>query len=220
MSITRWKSPPQYAGDESDYYRYEVLRSTKTSIRLVQLLPGTGNKAISIHLVESFVSGSGRIPYDALSYTWGAGAREKNIFCNGKRLPVTRTLWEALNRFRSPTDEVTLWIDQICIAQEWLKERSAQVEMMGDIFKSARKVVVWLGDHDQDSRAGMQLAKQLLHISSYQQVSGLEPSDLETHGLPRQGHRRWKALARILRRPWFWVSVARYSTCQPLANQP
>nr|OQO29374.1 hypothetical protein B0A51_03156 [Rachicladosporium sp. CCFEE 5018] len=203
MNITRWTSRPQSASDDGDF-RYDVLRSSKTGIRLVQLQPGTGTRAISINLIESYVTGTSRVQYDALSYTWGSGARDKNIFCNGKRLRVTRTLWEALNRFRSPTEELTLWIDQICIAQDWLKERSAQVQLMGEIFKGARTVIVWLGDDSDDSRAGMQLAQQLLHISLYQQVSGLGPSDLETHGLPRQGHKRWKALAQILRRPWFW----------------
>jgi hypothetical protein len=204
MNLTRWKSPPQYTGDNVADFRYPVLKSQKTGIRLVKLQPGVGNKAISIDLVESFVTGTGRTPYDALSYTWGGGTRDKNIFCNGKRLPVTRTLWEALNRFRSPNEEVTLWIDQICICQGRVKERNAQVEMMGDIFKSARKVTVWLGDDYDDSRAGMQLAQQLVYIALYQQISGLTPADLETHGLPKRGHRRWKALALILRRPWFW----------------
>lgn len=204
MNLTRWKSPPQYGSQDIVDFRYPLLKSPKTGIRLAQLQPGRGNKAIAIVLVESFVNEPDRIPYDALSYTWGAGQRDKKIFCNGKRLPVTRTLWEALNRFRHPTEVVTLWIDQICICQDRLKERNAQVEMMGEIFKSARKVTVWLGDDYDDSRAGMQLAKQLLHIALHQPLSGLTPADFETHGLPRRGHRRWKALSAILRRPWFW----------------
>jgi hypothetical protein len=204
-TITRWKSPPhQSGGDNILDFRYPVLRNTKTGIRLAHILPGSGTRAIAIDLVEDFVTGSDRTPYDALSYTWGEGARDKKVFCNGKRLPVTKTLLEALNRFRHPTDVVTLWVDWICVCQERIRERNAQVKMMGDIFKSARKVIVWLGDDYDDSRAGMQLAKQLLHIAQYQSVGGLSPADLETHGLPRRGHKRWRALALILRRPWFW----------------
>lgn len=205
--ITRWKSPPHHSsagGDSIPDFRYPVLRNTKTGIRLAHIQPGSGTRAIAIDLVEDFVTGSDRTPYDALSYTWGDGNRDKKVFCNGKRLAVTKTLWEALNRFRHPVDVVTLWVDWICVCQERIRERNAQVKMMGDIFKSARKVIVWLGDDYDDSRAGMQLAKQLLHIALYQPVSGLSPADLETHGLPRRGHKRWKALALILRRPWFW----------------
>jgi hypothetical protein len=204
--LTRWKSPPHQngGGDSVLDFRYPVFRNTKTGIRLAHIQPGSGTRAIAIDLVEDYVTGSDRTPYDALSYTWGDGARDKNVFCNGKRLPVTKTLWEALNRFRHPTETVTFWIDWICVCQERIRERNAQVKMMGDIFKSARKVIVWLGDDYDDSRAGMQLAKQLLHIAIYQPVSGLSPADLETHGLPRRGHKRWKALSLILRRPWFW----------------
>jgi hypothetical protein len=75
---------------------------------------------------------------------------------------------------------------------------------MGDIFAGARKVSVWLGPHAGDSKAGLQLAKQLLSIHRHTSVTRLDPVQLEAHGLPRRGHRKWKALAAILRRPWFW----------------
>jgi len=191
-------------GQDVREFSYGPLRSLKTGIRLAQIQPGTGKKAIAIELIDSFITGSGQVPYDALSYTWGGGLQSKPIICDRRRLWVTPTLSEALYRFRHPDKVVTLWIDQICICQARVKERNQQVQMMGDIFKNARKVIVWLGEDYDDSRAGMQLAKQLLHIAQYAQVSGIEPSDLETHGLPRQGHKRWRALAAALRRPWFW----------------
>jgi hypothetical protein len=203
-NLTRWKSPPHHSGDTVLEFKYPILRNTKTGIRLAHVQPGSGTKAITIDLVEDYVTGSDRTPYDALSYTWGDGARDKQVFCNGKRLSVTKTLWEALNRFRRPDKVVTLWVDWICVCQERTRERNAQVEMMGEIFKAARKVLVWLGDDYDDSRAGMQLAKQLLHIAIYQPPGGLTPANLELHGLPKRGHKRWKALSLILRRPWFW----------------
>jgi hypothetical protein len=203
-NLTRWKSPPHHSGDTVLEFKYPILRNTKTGIRLAHVQPGSGTKAITIDLVEDYVTGSDRKPYNALSYTWGDGARDKQVFVNGKRLPVTKTLWEALNRFRRPDTVITLWVDWICVCQERTRERNAQVEMMGEIFKAARKVIVWLGDDYDDSRAGMQLAKQLLHIAIYQPPGGLTPANLELHGLPKRGHKRWKALSLILRRPWFW----------------
>lgn len=203
MLLARWKSPPDSTGETLDF-KYSLLKSAKTGIRLAQILPGSGNKGISINLVDSFITGTNQLQYDALSYTWGDGDRSKTVSCNGRRLPVTPTLLEALHRFRHPVHVVTLWIDQICICQERIKERNAQVQLMGKIFKGARKVIVWLGEDCDDSKAGMQLAKQLLSIARYQPVSGLTPADLETHGLPKRGHKRWLALSAILRRPWFW----------------
>ena len=203
MYLTRWTSASDNTGETAEF-KYGILKSFKTGIRLAQILPESGNKGISINLVDSFVTGTQKLEYDALSYTWGDSARMKSILCNGKRLAITQTLLEALHRFRDPYEIVTLWIDQICICQDRIKERNQQVALMGQIFKGARKVVVWLGDDYDDSKAGMQLAKQLLSIARYQPLSGLGTADLESHGLPKQGHRRWVALSLILRRPWFW----------------
>ena len=203
MYLSRWISPTNNQGESQDF-KYGLLKSAKTGIRLAQIQPGTGNKGIAINLIDSFVTGTQQISYDALSYTWGDNARIKNTICNGKRLAVTETLLQALHRFRHPHEVVTLWIDQICICQERIKERNQQVQLMGKIFKGARKVIVWLGADYDDSKAGMQLAKQLLSIARYQAVSDLNTNDVETHGLPRGGHKRWIALSAILRRPWFW----------------
>lgn len=207
MNHARWKSPTQRSEEILDFH-YGPLKSSKTGIRLAVIQPGSGSKGIAIKLIDSFVTGVNKILYHALSYTWGNGLRTKTISCNGKRLAVTPTLLEALHRFRDPDREVFLWIDQLSICQDRVRERNQQVQMMGDIFKAARKVVVWLGDDHDDSKAGMQLATQLLGITRNQKVADLSPADLETHGLPRQGHKKWKALAAILRRPWFWRTVS------------
>jgi hypothetical protein len=39
-----------------------------------------------------------------------------------------------------------IWIHAICIDQESLAENSTQVGAMGAIFRSARRVLVWLGE--------------------------------------------------------------------------
>lgn len=199
MSLTRWKSP---TGPDLLDFRYTRLRG-RNSIRLLKLLPGTGNKAVAITLVDSFI---GQSSYDALSYTWGDGQLDKTIFCNGKRLLVTQTLLEALRHFRDGDREITLWIDQVCICQDRISEKNQQVQMMGKIFRCARQVIVWLGHHFDNSRAGMQLVEQLLDISM--RHSTLNPDQLEAYGLPKRGSKRWKSLAAILRRPWFsrtWI---------------
>lgn len=95
---------------------------SELGIRLAQILPGIGNKGVSIELIDSYVTGPQQLPYDALSYTWGDGARTKTITCNGKRLSVTGTLLSALHRFRDPDNVVTLWIDQLCICKPLFRD--------------------------------------------------------------------------------------------------
>ncbi|KAK5119659.1 hypothetical protein LTR85_007488 [Meristemomyces frigidus] len=96
------------------------------------------------------------------------------IRCNGKTMRVTSNLHLALRRIRQKMDEVlidkppptddrspeehperqrrhhakhlSLWIDAICINQESLQERSAQVQRMADIYRQSQRLIVWLGE--------------------------------------------------------------------------
>ena len=207
MSLTRWKSPPNPASELLDFH-YARLKSQK-SIRLARIKPGSSGR-VAIELVDIFVSASGQKPfeeYDALSYTWGDQRPDKTILCNGRRLVITETLLEALKYFRQPLHEVTLWIDQICICQARPREREHQVQLMGDNFSGARRVLVWLGGHYDDSKTGMRLAEHLLSITKDSQLESLDRDRIHSR-LPGTEHKGWRALAAILQRPWFlrtWI---------------
>ena len=191
-------------------YRYERLRDRKNGIRLARIKPGAGRTRIAIELVESWLAAPGQQPheeYQALSYTWGDLLCTKTILCNDRPLAVTENLLDALQRFRDPDNIITLWIDQICIWQDNPQEKNSQVKMMKRIYIGARKVLVWLGDHDGDSQMGMALAEQLRRLCASNQGRN-DPSLLDSPGLPRRGDRKWRALAAVLDRPWFhrtWV---------------
>ena len=113
--------------------------------------------------------------YEALSYTWGcprlvyralndgveynhAAAQRHPILCNGKVMLVAQNLFDALTQFSqraslAPIIEKqvaqplsrTIWIDALCINQQDMDERNAQVELMGEIYKNATTVLVWVG---------------------------------------------------------------------------
>ncbi|KAF2000856.1 HET-domain-containing protein, partial [Amniculicola lignicola CBS 123094] len=104
--------------------------------------------------------------YEALSYTWGrepaterllvrrtiiAGAncmndeeplREKEKY---SILLVRPNLMSALRHLRQLATNRIIWIDAVCINQESMSERSSQVKKMGDIYRLAHRVLVWLG---------------------------------------------------------------------------
>lgn len=48
----------------------------------------------------------------------------------------------------------TLWVDAICINQDKndVKEKEWQVPLMRDIYRSRRRVLVWLGKHDRRTK--------------------------------------------------------------------
>lgn len=88
--------------------------------------------------VEKIVDGRG----EHMPAFW----RAPNVVrCNGKFLPVSRTLYFALIRLRSLRRETKYWIDAICINQQDAEEKRSQIIIMGDIFSQAEKVMVWLG---------------------------------------------------------------------------
>ena len=104
--------------------------------------------------------------YQALSYTWGDSndaSTAKNVLVNGapfKVWPNLHGFLETCSRwspdafaksfhkyidFANSPLEAYLWIDQLCIDQKSIIEKNQQVQMMGQIYKQARQVVVWLG---------------------------------------------------------------------------
>ncbi|PHH89676.1 hypothetical protein CDD83_5529 [Cordyceps sp. RAO-2017] len=70
------------------------------------------------------------------------------ISCNGGWLLINENLYDFLLQLRQWPDRVSrqLWVDAICINQDDLAEKSAQVRLMGQIYRSAECVVVWLGE--------------------------------------------------------------------------
>ncbi|KAI8945552.1 heterokaryon incompatibility protein-domain-containing protein [Xylaria longipes] len=130
-------------------------------IRLLRILR-TEENSYGFELELLSTSLNNITPYTALSYTWGPAAMQVEtgepyndetrveVKCNRASLQVTENLFDFLLCEKdNPAVSTTLyWIDQICINQEDLAERSQQVAIMGSIFKSAEKVHVWLGKDD------------------------------------------------------------------------
>ncbi|KAI9860802.1 MAG: hypothetical protein M1813_005725 [Trichoglossum hirsutum] len=87
--------------------------------------------------------------YEALSYVWGDQVPPAFILCHGKELQIAQNLEAALYRFRSEDEPRLLWIDRICINQDDIVERAQQVKIMGNIYRGASCVLVWLGKEDE-----------------------------------------------------------------------
>ena len=73
-------------------------------------------------------------------------AQLKRIFVNEKPFWIRKNLWKFLRIIRSKIGYLAIWADAICIDQSNLQERAQQVQMMGSIYRAARKVCAWLGE--------------------------------------------------------------------------
>jgi hypothetical protein len=95
------------------------------------------------------------IRYDALSYCWGIGPKDRLIELGGYDFAVSSNLEAALKVLRKPSDLLYLWVDAICINQGNNKEKSVQVASMLQVFAKAARVHAWLGPQSEDSDLAM-----------------------------------------------------------------
>lgn len=139
---------------------YKLLDQAKRQIRLLRVGQeiGLGTKTIGHEFPEcdlAVFSLNDSPRYKALSYCWGNEHADHRIKINGISFLVRKNLHSFLAHFlagqrkgHDVTREYTSWIfiDAICINQQDLDERSSQVTLMGDVYRKADEVIVWLGD--------------------------------------------------------------------------
>ena len=145
---------------------YTSLVTTAREFRLFLLASGDENESIDGAILH--VSLDDHPSYEALSYTWGNRVSLHPINVDGCTFMVTRNLLAALKRLRLPDQDRYLWVDAICINQLDIPERNYQVEQMHWMYRHAERVIIWLGEHSEDSR---------LAIHQLEMISNLDPED-------------------------------------------
>ena len=87
-------------------------------------------------------------------------------------LPITKSLYQALRHLRAyrsrwPPTELIIWVDAVSIDQSNTEEKTGQLEAMGLIYKSAHRVIVWLG-LETPMEDGEKCMKLLEELASFQ----------------------------------------------------
>lgn len=133
---------------------YTPLDSNLSQIRRLILQPGTFDDPLHAQLdVVSLDEGP---EYEALSYVWGCPTPPKTLNLSNKVVSIGSNLDSALRHLRHPSAPRTLWVDAVCINQDDLDERAAQVALMRRVYSCASTVVIWLGPAADNSDAAMQ----------------------------------------------------------------
>ena len=175
--------------------------------------PRTGDEALSV---------DAEVPdpptYEAISYVWGSTENMQHINCDEQKLPVTPSVAIALRYLRYQHAPRRLWIDQICINQADLDERSAQVRIMGKIYQGAQQIMVWLGEASATSDRAIQFAHELTAAISAFERSFPEamvvwkdfgkPLKSTNLHLPPEDGEEWIGLSDLLSNDWFsrvWI---------------
>jgi len=129
-------------------FPYKSLAPGTSELRLILVEPGDFEEPIRCQLQH--VELDRKPDYEAVSYVWGSRSDQESISLNRLRFPVTTNLSIALRYLRRQHEPRTLWIDALCINQADTSERSEQVARMGDIYRQATKVVLWVGEDVMD----------------------------------------------------------------------
>jgi Heterokaryon incompatibility protein (HET) len=216
-------------------YRYAPLESP-SSIRLLELWgirPPTQDPMLSdrvgytiIHSDQSHQSIWCRIvhrdptaEYETISYTWAGLPKSIPIFVDGGRVIwVNAPIYACLQRLEIGSTPRYLWIDQICIDQDNIKERNIQVLLMKTIFESAQKTLIWLGEEDEDTPLALECINKIPTLARAPMESREVPGsslaivqDMLSQGIREPespAYRKRVAMGRLLNRGWFeraWV---------------
>ena len=218
--------------------QYKYKRLSPGSTRLLRILPAhpdklPGNAPIRCQLFECpLLSADKTRPYEALSYVWGPQSSNPQFITlvendndndsdNGEerhcRFPVGESLHAALKALRDPFIERVVWIDAICINQGDNDEKSEQVGFMARIYaRAGGGVIIWLGEDDDEGRAGRGLDVIEWFANTSEEEEGWETESQfglrnkdENPVVELLGGEDRKAVVELLGRAWFkriWVS--------------
>ena len=171
----------------------EIRLLTVSSLRDIPSCVQCTLRVVSINACEDFM---------ALSYAWGDPTDTISLEVNGQILQVTQNLYSALQHLSQMVNNLVIWVDAICINQLDFSERANQVKMMGDIYGSARHVLVWLGNAFEDSHLGLDMIEKL--GNAYHDLRDRELAIAHVSGF--QHDEPWIAISRLLKHPW-WARV-------------
>jgi hypothetical protein len=189
---------------------YSPLTYSNREIRIVTISPSV-EKSAPIECTTSEISLDKTPGYYALSYCWGDPSITAPMHIDGVEVQVTANLDVALRHFRAAEGELRdkrpqmrWWIDAICINQSDLDERSQQVQLMGDIYSGASRVVVWLGEEGKDGRLALQTIQGLFKEFGNKDNKTSREETLEALN-ELDGSAR-DAISSLFERPW-WLRL-------------
>ncbi|CAM1509902.1 Fc.00g002370.m01.CDS01 [Cosmosporella sp. VM-42] len=188
-------------------------------VRLLELNPGFGSEPVQCSLWHDSLDDLP--PFEALSYVWGNPTIKNELNCNGNTFMVTENLHHALRRLRLVSEKRLVWVDAICINQNDIIERAQQVQIMGDVYRIASRVVAYLGIggdeevllalstanvifdkcDDYASSQGKDVVEMAVESRPFESVKPHELNEVVVEKHP--GLEPWKALAALFARPWF-----------------
>lgn len=138
---------------------FTTLRDSTGQIRLLRLDVGSTENHITASLKRW--DRSSLPEFNAVSYVCGEAFPQNAVYINGHEFYVGDNCFYALSRVCLHYPGSYVWIDAICINQQDLAEKSAQVSAMGRIYRSALRVLACIEPSDAVSDEIVRATKDL-----------------------------------------------------------
>lgn len=189
--------------EEIPLFTYEPLPDSATHIRLLQILALDESSSPQIHAQLSIWPRATAPPYHAISYTWGNPDDTTIVHINAKHMVVRRNCEYVLKQAKWYDDTEDgrpgrrkrrgyFWCDAICIDQGNNAEKGFQVAMMGEIYKSAERVLACVGEGSEGSEVVFEEMRRgdvwlLRAIAALESGRAVQASKKHEDGLLRMG---------------------------------
>ncbi|KAK3297376.1 heterokaryon incompatibility protein-domain-containing protein [Chaetomium fimeti] len=196
-------------------YQYERL-THDDEIRLLHLESGSGD---DVHFALYPVRLGDNPPYEAISYCWGDPSDTQMVYCDGKPLHITKSLYTGLKRLRKENAVRVLWADAVCIDQKNTLEKNVQVGLMSRIYSQPSCILIWLGDNTSGLEGLHECIQGALGVLppehfEFEKVYPIstrifrEANELRAAGKPNFVDHDWRPMTNLVHRPWFdrrWI---------------
>ncbi|KAJ4334332.1 hypothetical protein N0V95_009196 [Ascochyta clinopodiicola] len=148
--------------------------------------------------------------YYTASYVWGERTHAAMaVHLNTGTLPVLSSLAQFLHMVTrhgdfQPSD--WWWIDSLCINLDDSQEREKQVRIMADIYKRARRAIIWLGEEKEEGSDCTHAIDFLHYLSSLQTAFNGDERGMRNNLENPEFNEKCAAVSNLLARPW-WTRV-------------
>ncbi|KAF2972394.1 hypothetical protein GQX73_g1106 [Xylaria multiplex] len=118
----------------------------RDEIRILELLPHSEGSNAPVNVRFYHVKLSQRPRFEALSYTWGDQDTQHPVTVNeaGDTVAVGSNCISALRALRRADQPRRLWVDALCINQADIEEKGAQIPIIGNVYNSASRTIIFL----------------------------------------------------------------------------
>lgn len=128
-------------------FSYQALDTNASQVRLLDISAPTSHTGLISCVLRHVSLDTDPVPvFEAISYYWGGASERRDILLNGEIVSVPVNTELALRCMANGHRDRTVWIDALCINQTDNAERQQQVELMGRIYSSAQRTLVYLGE--------------------------------------------------------------------------